>query len=160
MSGKFLTSIVSAALLCMVGLTRSEETATREYHVPGVRLAITLTNNVLVRGSTTLLSCWITNNSASGIVFMRGPGVGPGLRYNFGVWLSSEGGKQYVLIDATGTRSRMGDPLRQGEVRGYSVPVPIAADIPPGRYKLRAKRAVPVPGGPELHSNTLDVEVE
>jgi hypothetical protein len=138
-----------------------QRTAVPEGSVPGVRLAIALTNNVLVPGSTTLLKCWITNSSTSGLVLERSPGEGSTGQYRFEVWLSAEGGKEYVLIPGLGgAGSRMAEAISRGEVRSYHVPLPIAADIPSGRYKLRAKRALTTPTRPQLLSNSLDVQVK
>ena len=92
---------------------------------------------------------------------MKGPGQGPGTHYNFEVWLTSEPGQKRVLVpQAVYWPSRVADAIRQGETRSYEVPVAVAAEIPPGHYKLRAKRPVVAPSAPELLSNTLDVQVK
>jgi hypothetical protein len=138
-----------------------QQTPLPEPGVPGVRLAIALTNGVLIAGSNTLLKCWITNNSSSGLVLERTPGEDRPEKYHLEVWLRTEGGKEYVLIPRPGAvrLSRMAESIARGEVRSYRLPLPVPADIPPGRYQLRAKREIHGPGT-EVLSNTLDVEVE
>ncbi len=137
-----------------------------ESDISGARLAIALTNDVLIAGSNTLLRCWITNNSPSGLVLERGPGEDSGVaspgQHHLGVWLRGEAGKEYVLARGPGSGfrvSRMVEVIQRGEVRSYRVSVPIAAGIPPGRYQLRAKREIRGPGS-EVLSNILDVQVE
>jgi hypothetical protein len=139
----------------------AQQAAPPEADLPGARLAIALTNNVLIAGSSALLKCWITNNSANPLVMIKSPGEGTPEQYRFEVWLKTEGGSVHVLIPAPGdVGSRMGDGVDRGEVRSYTVPLPIAADIPPGHYKLRAKRKLIFPQGAQLVSNALDVQVK
>ncbi len=134
--------------------------------IPGVRLAVALTNDVLIAGSNTLLRCWITNNSPSALLLERGPGQDTGMaspgQYHFEVWLRGEPSKEYVLARGPGSGfrvSRTVEAIQRGEVRSYRLSVPIPADIPPGRYQLRAKREMRGPGS-EVLSNILDVQVE
>jgi hypothetical protein len=53
----------------------------------------------------------------------------------------------------------MAERIRRGEVRSYCLSLPIAANIPPGRYQLRLKRELHGPGT-EVLSNILDVLVK
>jgi len=161
MSSRFLT-FVSAALVCLLQSAHSQETPTPKRGVSGVRLAIALTNIVLIPGSNTLLKCWITNDLAGGLVLERGVGE-PDYpeKYYLEIWLRAEGGKEYVLVRGPSAArvSRMAEGFRPGEVHSYRLPLPIAADIPPGRYQLRAKRELHGPGT-EVLSNILEVQVK
>jgi hypothetical protein len=155
----FLASAAALGLLCESAYP--QENVAPQHGVPGVELAIALTNNVLVPGSNTLLGCWITNNSPSGLVLERVPAEDRPQTYYLEIWLTGQGGQRYTLVPGPGPvrGSRMAESFRPGEVRSYRLPLPIPADIPPGRYQLRAKREIHGPGT-EVLSNPLDVEVE
>jgi hypothetical protein len=127
----------------------------------GVRLAIALTNNVLIAGTNSLLKCWLTNDSATRLSLAWGfGGPDPGNCY-LEIWLKAEGGKEYVLVHGPGNSlivHRGAERFVPGEVHSYRLLLPIPADIPLGRYQLQAKRELHGPGT-EVLSNSLDVEV-
>jgi hypothetical protein len=139
-----------------------QQTPIPEPSPAGVRLAIALTNNVLIAGSNTLLSCWLTNNSAGGLSLEQvGALENVPESYCFQIWLKGGDGKEYPLTRDTtsGAVSRRAERIKRGEVRSYRLFLPIAAEIPPGRYQLRLKRALHGPGT-EVLSNILEVQVK
>jgi hypothetical protein len=158
---KFFIVAWTAALSFLLPTVGAHQTPTPEVSIPGVVLAVDLTNNVLTQGSQALLKCWITNNSTRGLVLRRSMERGTPGEYHFEVWLRARTGNDYVLIPSPRDGApNMADTVGGQKVRGYSVPLPIASNIPPGRYVLRAKRQVSEERSPALLSNPLDVQVK
>jgi len=109
MSRRLLT-FVSSALLCLSQSAYSQETSASKRDVAGVRLAIALTNSALIAGTNTLLKCWLTNDSATGLSLeCGGGGPDPGNCY-LEIWLKAEGGKEYVLVHGPGTEVLSNSP--------------------------------------------------
>jgi hypothetical protein len=159
---KFLIFTWTAVLGLLSEPAFPQQTPVPAPSLAGVRLAIALTNNVLIAGSNTLLSCWLTNNSAGGLSLEKvGALENAPESYSFQIWLKAGDGKEYALTRDTsnGMVSSRAERIKRGEVRSYRLCLPIAADIPPGRYQLTLKRELHGPGT-EVLSNILDVRVE
>jgi hypothetical protein len=158
---KFLILACTAVLGLLGQPAYPQQTPIPEPSPAGVRLAIALTNNVLIAGSNTLLSCWLTNNSAGGLSLEQiGALESDPESYRFQIWLKGGDGKEYHLTcDAEGHASRRAERIKRGEVRSYRLLLPIASVIPPGRYQLRLKRELHG-RGTEVLSNKLEVQVE
>ena len=127
--------------------------------VKGVQLSITLSNNVILRGSTTYITATIRNSSANVITIVEtGPLAG------FDVLLTSSAGKLYKLKNHIRVKGRKETMLKlqPGGSYDWAIAATISKDIEAGEYMLQAIRRYWLNDGPvdDLKSNSLKVQVK
>jgi hypothetical protein len=125
--------------------------------VQGVRLSITLSNDIVAVGEETTLSAAITNSSTNSITLAVG----------FTVLLTSDTGKIYQLVTPVLLQSGrvVEKNLEPGGSRSWNIPLKVRGDIKPGNYTLEATKSFSVSNGRSfvgfrLVSNDLKVQVK
>jgi uncharacterized lipoprotein YajG len=128
--------------------------------VEGVQLSVSLTNNIIVVGSTITLSAQIKNLSTNSItVYVKDP------RSDFVVYVTNKSGKVFKLSpepDNSATYAIVFPiSINSGESRVWSIPVTVGKDIELGNYALKVTKRFERNGNYfELVSNSLDVQIK
>ena len=138
------------------GQTNSQSISTWGQSVQGVRLAISMTNNVFRLGTSAGVIAVTKNSSTNAIIVDESAPT-----MNFDVLLTNDTGKSYHVT----TRKMIRSPkklvsLGFGEESEETVPVTFIEDIAPGDYTLKAVRKfVQNNKNYTLESNAINVSI-
>lgn len=142
--------------VCLAQTNSSHITTNRVENANGIYLSISLSNNIVNVGSTTIKAA-IQNLSTNTIGLVEFPGM-----TDFDVFLINSSGKSFKLTPSKPlSGSRVPVMLKPEESRNWAVPITIGNELKPGEYVINVSRNFNANGKWfVMHSNSLKVSIK